>query len=145
MGPEAAAPIAEIGARSEEKAWDDPGVETPDPVWRRRLLIEALTLVAAPAPAQVAWLEMHGVGADEIALDFEHAFLLAERLAEEGLIHHGALPGLRVIDVVFDEMTSGETADRWTVEALFQDAGWSRARGLAQWILAGEGISSSEV
>ncbi|TXJ72757.1 hypothetical protein E2C11_30360 [Streptomyces lavendulae] len=46
-------------------------MRTPDAAFRRRLLTEALTVVAAPAPAQTAWLERHGVVTDEIALDLD--------------------------------------------------------------------------
>ncbi|WP_370417011.1 hypothetical protein AB8O64_00120 [Streptomyces sp. QH1-20] len=60
-------------------------MEIPDPSFRRRLLIESLTVVAAEASVQVAWLDRHGVLADEIALDFGDAFRMAGRLKEEGL------------------------------------------------------------
>ncbi|MBM7169348.1 hypothetical protein JQK87_13160 [Streptomyces sp. G44] len=36
-------------------------METPDPSFRLRLLIEALTMLAAEAQTQVAWLDKHGV------------------------------------------------------------------------------------
>lgn len=61
------------------KSWHDRGVESPDPAMRRHLLMEALTVLAALAPAQTAWLEKHGVVTDEIALDFGHAFRMVER------------------------------------------------------------------
>ncbi|MFD3499919.1 hypothetical protein [Streptomyces sp. NPDC058678] len=118
-------------------------MESPDPASRRRLLMEALTVLAAPAPAQTAWLEKHGVVTDEIALDFDHAFRMAERLVEEGLLSRGALPDLRMIDSIFDEMTRDESPDRWTTAALINDAGWGQARGLAQQVLTREGVDTS--
>ncbi|MFD7446947.1 hypothetical protein [Streptomyces sp. NPDC059909] len=60
-------------------ACEDRGVGSPDSSFRR-LLIESLTLLAAGAAAQVAWLDEHDVVADEIALDFDHAFRMAEHL-----------------------------------------------------------------
>ncbi|MFI9604826.1 hypothetical protein ACIHCX_34160 [Streptomyces sp. NPDC052043] len=118
-------------------------MENPDPAFRRRLLLEALIVLAAPAPAQTAWLEKHGVVTDEIALDFDHAFRMAERLVEEGLLSSGALPDLRMIDSIFDEMTRDESSDQWTTAALISDVGWAQARGLAQQVLAGEGVETS--
>ncbi|AJE41150.1 hypothetical protein SNOD_14740 [Streptomyces nodosus] len=81
--------------------------------------------------------------ADEIALDFDHAFRMAERLVEEGLLRRGALPDLRMIDSIFDEMTRDESPDRWTTAALISDVGWGHARGLAQQVLAREGVEAS--
>ncbi|GGX45612.1 hypothetical protein [Streptomyces chryseus] len=53
-------------------------MESPGPSSGRRLLIESLTVLAADAPAQVAWLDEHRVVADDIALDFEHALRMAD-------------------------------------------------------------------
>lgn len=100
-------------------------------------------MLAAPAAAQTAWLEKHGVVTDEITLDFDHAFRMAERLMEEGLLSRGALPDLRMIDSIFDEMTRDESPDRWTTAALISDAGWGQARRLAQQVLAREGVDTS--
>ncbi|MFH8582183.1 hypothetical protein [Streptomyces zaomyceticus] len=118
-------------------------METPDPSFRRRLLNEALTVVAAPARVQTAWLEKHGVATDEIALDFDHAFRMAEGLVEEGFLSRDALPELRLIDSIFDEMSCDESAYRWTTAALISDVGWIRARVLAQQVLAREGANAS--
>ncbi|MFI9343359.1 hypothetical protein ACIG0D_19135 [Streptomyces sp. NPDC052773] len=105
--------------------------------------MEALTVVAAPASAQIAWLARHGVVTDEIALDFDHGFRMAERLVEEGHLGSDVLPDLRVIDSVFDEMTRDESPERWTAAALISDPGWSRARASARRVLAREGVDAS--
>ncbi|MFD4611835.1 hypothetical protein ACFWOT_27920 [Streptomyces sp. NPDC058440] len=118
-------------------------METPASSFRQRLLIEALVVAAASAPDQTMWLEKHGVTTDEIALDFEHAFRMVERLAEEGLLGRDALPDLRMIDSIFDEMTRDETKDRWTTAALGSDPVWCRVRGLAQSVLVREGVDAS--
>ncbi|WP_051705014.1 hypothetical protein [Streptomyces sp. NRRL S-455] len=68
---------------------------------------------------------------------------MAERLVEEGLLSRGALPDLRIIDSIFDEMTRDESPDRWTTEALISDVGWGQARGPAQQVLAREGAETS--
>ncbi len=99
--------------------------------------------MAASAPAQTAWLEKHGVVTDEIALDFDHAFRMAEGLVEEGFLRRDALPQLRLIDSIFDEMSCDESRERWTAAALISDAGWIHVRVLAQQVLAREGVTAS--
>ncbi|MFD5317574.1 hypothetical protein [Streptomyces sp. NPDC127098] len=118
-------------------------METSGPASRRRFLMDALTVVAADAPAQVAWLEKHGVVVDEIALNFDDAFRMAERLVEEGVLSPATLPQLRLIDSSFAEMTRDGSSDRWTTAALRSDEGWSQARGVARQILAREGLDWS--
>jgi hypothetical protein len=113
-------------------------VTTAAPSFRRRLLVESLTVLAADASVQVAWLERHDVPTDEIALDFDHAFRMTGRLVEEGQLSRNVLPELRDIDVVFNEMSGEQNAARWTRDALASDAGWIKARQLARRILVGE-------
>ncbi|MFF2852884.1 hypothetical protein ACFVT5_42355 [Streptomyces sp. NPDC058001] len=110
-------------------------MENPGPLFRRRLLIDSLLVVAADASVQVSWLVNHGVSADEITLDFDHACRMAERLAEAGHLDHQVLPGLREIDTVFSEMSGEGNADRWTEDALSSDEGWNQARRLARRVL----------
>jgi len=62
---------------------------------------------------------------------------------KEGLLSRGALPDLQMIDSIFDEMTRNESPDRWTRAALISDAGWGRARELAQQVLVREGVDTS--
>lgn len=107
-------------------------------MFRRRLLLESLTVLAADAQTQVAWLAKHGVMADEIALDFDHAFGMAAALVEEGQLDRGALPDLREIDAVLGEMSGAENADRWTRDALSVDERWGRARRTARRVLVAE-------
>ncbi len=80
-------------------------------------------MLAASAPAQTAWLKKYDVLTDEIALDFDHRFSMAEHLVEEGLLSHDSLPDLQLIDSIFDEMTRDKSSDRWTIAALIDDAG----------------------
>jgi hypothetical protein len=119
-------------------ACDDRGVETPDSSFRRRLLIQSLTVLAADAQSQVAWLDRHGVVTDEIALDFDHAFGMVEALVEAGHLGGGVLPDLREIDAVLSAMSGAQNADRWARDALSVDQGWSQARRLARRVLVAE-------
>jgi hypothetical protein len=59
-------------------------VKSSDSSFRRRLLLESLTMLAADAQTQATWLAKHGVMTDEIALGFDHTFGMAEALVEEG-------------------------------------------------------------
>ncbi|MFH9224372.1 hypothetical protein ACH4KW_07525 [Streptomyces lydicus] len=93
-------------------------MESPDPSFRRRLLIESLTMLAADAQTQVAWLNKHGVMTDEIALDFDHAFRLAEVLVAEGQLTGEVTADLREIDVILSGMSDDGNAERWTRDAL---------------------------
>lgn len=103
------------------------------------MVIDALSVVAAAPSAQLAWLAKYDVPPDEIALGFDDAFRLAERLVEEGRLGPGSLTELQMIDEVFDEMTQDADADRWETAALSTDPGWDRARELARAVLAAEG------
>ncbi|MGW2492695.1 hypothetical protein ACWCV9_36620 [Streptomyces sp. NPDC001606] len=102
------------------------------------MLLESLAVLAADAPSQVAWLVKHDVVTDEIGLDFDHAFGMAEALVGEGQLGRGALPDLREIDAVLSEMSGAESAGRWTRDALSVDEGWSQARRLARRVLIAE-------
>ncbi|MGW6836505.1 hypothetical protein ACWGCI_24290 [Streptomyces sp. NPDC054949] len=99
------------------------------------MLMEAVVVVAAPASAQLAWLEKYDVPPDEIALGFDDGFCLTGQLAQEGRLGATVLSRLRMIDEIFSEMTKHTGTDRWTREALFTDAAWNRARQLAREVL----------
>ncbi|MFJ2399511.1 hypothetical protein ACIOTI_43305 [Streptomyces sp. NPDC087843] len=110
-------------------------MDVPDLVVLRRLLANSLSVLAADASVQAAWLEEYEVAVDEIALDFDHAFRMANRLVEHHQISGNAAAELREIDVLLAGMSGHEHADRWSQEALARDAGWSRARQLARQVL----------
>ncbi|MEU5116912.1 hypothetical protein AB0G64_36125 [Streptomyces longwoodensis] len=117
---------------------DDRAMESPGPWFPRRLLLEALAVLAADASSQVAWLAKHDVVTDEIALDFDHAFGMADALVGEGQLGCGVLPDLREIGALLREMSGAENADRWTRDALSVDEGWSQTRQLARRVLVAE-------
>ncbi|MEV5177937.1 hypothetical protein AB0L10_44670 [Streptomyces flaveolus] len=101
-------------------------------------LMAALTVLAADAQVQVSWLVKHAVMTDEIALDFDHAFRMAEALVAEGELARGVMSHLQEIDVVLSKMSGGGNADRWTRDALSTDEGWALARRLARRVLVAE-------
>ncbi|MFF8812419.1 hypothetical protein [Streptomyces pactum] len=75
---------------------------------------------------------------DEIALDFDHAFRMAEVLVADGQLARGVLADLQEIDVTLSRMSGDENADRWTRDALCTDEGWALARRLARRVLVAE-------
>ncbi|MFI9308839.1 hypothetical protein [Streptomyces triculaminicus] len=101
----------------------------------RRLLVESLTLLAADASAQRAWLDTYAVGPDEIALDFDHASRMLPGMVEAGLADDEDVPDLRAIDGILGGMSGPEDAERWTRDALADDPGWEEARRLARRVL----------
>ncbi|MFD7233376.1 hypothetical protein [Streptomyces sp. NPDC059881] len=113
-------------------------MEIPGPLFRRRLLIESLIMLAADSGPQVSWLAGYGVMPDELALDFDHAFGMAEALVAEGYLTHGVMPDLRDIDATLSSMGGAEHADRWTTGALDTDEGWALVRELARRVLVAE-------
>ncbi|MEU4170399.1 hypothetical protein AB0F46_26420 [Streptomyces sp. NPDC026665] len=113
-------------------------MESPEPSFRRRLLIESLSVLAADAQTQVAWLVRYAVMADEIALDFDHAFSMAESLVTEGRLAHGVVADLQRINATLSEMSGAENADRWTRNVLSSDEGWALTRQLARRVLVAE-------
>ncbi|MFJ4188191.1 hypothetical protein [Kitasatospora sp. NPDC089509] len=88
---------------------------------RRRWLIQLLTVLAADAADQLAWGAEHEVMTDAIVLDFDLVLRLAESLDPE------VAPGLRAIDLVFDEMNVRDHAGRW-VDTLAADSRWDAVR-----------------
>ncbi|MFJ8254314.1 hypothetical protein [Streptomyces sp. NPDC094466] len=107
----------------------------PDFPVLRHLLTDSLSVLAADAPAQTAWLDKHRVAVDEIALDFDHAFRMAGRLIEHQQISENAVVALREIDALLACMSGHEHADRWTRNALASDARWDQGRQLARQVL----------
>ncbi|TGB17711.1 hypothetical protein E4099_03110 [Streptomyces palmae] len=100
--------------------------------------MESLAVLAADAQTQAAWLDSHGVMADEIALDFDHAFRMADALVAEGRLSGGVMAALGKIDAILSGMSDDEITDRWTTDALSTDAGWAQTRCLARRVLAAE-------
>ncbi|MEY9886706.1 hypothetical protein ABIA31_000332 [Catenulispora sp. MAP5-51] len=108
----------------------------PDSGARRRQVVDALVMLAAEATGQRAWVEKHGVAADELALIFDDAFRLVPVLVAEGHLDAGVFPDLQAIDEMFRAMSGRQNAGRWSVGALADDAGWIMVRETARRVLA---------
>jgi hypothetical protein len=101
--------------------------------------VEALRLVAAPAAEQQAALPPFVVVADEIALTYHDAFLLANQVAAAGLVTAQDLARLAELDAHFDALTARRDPTLWTTDALRTALAWEEARRLAATLLAALG------
>ncbi|MFF8652964.1 hypothetical protein [Streptomyces huasconensis] len=63
-----------------------------------------LSVLAADASSQTAWLDEHELAVDEIALDFDHAFRMANWLVEHHQVGENTAAELREIDVLLAGM-----------------------------------------
>jgi hypothetical protein len=99
---------------------------------RRSLLVASLTVVAADAAEQVAWVDRYRVTTDEIALDFEHALPVAEDDVTASGFGREVLADLRAIAAIFQGMSGPHRVDCWTRESVAADPRWGEARALAR-------------
>ncbi|TVL88450.1 hypothetical protein [Streptomyces sp. SAJ15] len=111
-------------------------MSTRDASFRWRLLLNALVALAADADTQLAWLDKYQVEADELALDFDHAFRMADSMQADGLLDEKTMDRLRLIDTIFEAMSGPDCADRWSPEALAAEATWGEVKELARSVLA---------
>jgi hypothetical protein len=109
------------------------------PARYRAQLVEALRLVAAPAAVQQAALPPFVVVADEIALTYHDAYLLADQVAAAGLVTAQDLARLAELDAHFDALTARGDPTLWTTDALRTVPAWEEARRLAATLLAALG------
>ena len=94
-------------------------------------------MLAADASDQRAWSEEHRMPTDELALDFNDAFMMVDVFVEEGLFDPGpaVLADLKAIDSLFTVMSGRAHAERWTFAALEHDPGWIAIRETARRVL----------
>ncbi|MFJ9131422.1 MULTISPECIES: hypothetical protein [unclassified Streptomyces] len=97
-----------------------------------KYLIKTLTMLAADARDQTAWLDKYRLETDDLALDYENAQSSIAVVAETGRIDVAMESRLVRIDAILDAMSGTEQASRWTYEALTADAGWFKVRQLAR-------------
>ena len=94
---------------------------------KRRMLIEALRLLAAPYDQQAGSLPPFVSVADEIALTFDETYPFSAELVGDGLLDSSAKRGLDELDSILDRMSREEEA-LWTAEALRVDPRWHAIR-----------------
>lgn len=94
-----------------------------------RLLDEALERLAWPASDQIAWLGSV-MCADELALDFDHAYGVSWMAQEAGWISDELSRHLAEIDRLAAELTE-EGPEPWSSEGLRSHPTWASLRVLA--------------
>ncbi|GCD94910.1 hypothetical protein [Embleya hyalina] len=107
----------------------------PDIAFLWRLLVEALTALAADPAEQCAWSDRYGVPPDELALGFDDAYRLVPQLAAAGRLDADAVAELRALDALFTGLTDEGDPARWAVAALADDPAWARARAVSRRLL----------
>jgi hypothetical protein len=100
-----------------------------------QFLRAALTMLAADAGEQAAWIDRHRVCVDELALDFEAANVHVPLLASSGRIDPPAALRIARLDAMLAAMSGPHNAGRWTTEALATDPGWACVRRMARQVL----------
>jgi hypothetical protein len=111
-------------------------VTAPDPF--RSWLIRVLEVLTWEADRQLAYIDRIGVGVDELALQFDDAFHLAESKVRDGLLSGEMFHLLELLDERFEEMTSGPGC-LWSTEGLSEAPEWKDVRSLASRALSGLG------
>jgi hypothetical protein len=68
---------------------------------------------------------------DELALEYQYAFELADQILEKSLITKNEYERLKQIADIFTRMSDGSHPDFWTLEGLNYGAKWAEIRRLA--------------
>lgn len=114
---------------------------------RYTLLREAVANLAAPAEAQVAYLDRsfstltgggsaEAYGNDELALEFEDSFIAMGHMLEYGEITQAEIERLRSLDELLGQWSGKTHAAFWARDALFSDRRWEIVRSRAAEVLA---------
>ncbi len=93
-------------------------------------LIEAVEYLALESGAQIAWLEEQGFDADELALQFDDVYRVADQLADCRRLPVAVLPVLDSINATFEYMNGNP--ELYIDEALENLPEWERIRSLAR-------------
>jgi hypothetical protein len=100
-------------------------------------LSDVLRRLAAPAPEQQAYLQKLGVDADELALEYDDLFRLADERWRNGELTQNEYDVLKTLNTLLDTMSGPERAALWTIDALQSRTEWIEVRRLAAQALAG--------
>jgi len=114
---------------------------------RYTLLREAVANLAAPADAQVAYLDrsFSGLtggqsaevyGNDELALEFEDRLIAVGHMLDYGEIKTSEIDALHSLDDMLSRWSGEKHSDFWARTALFADPRWEAIRLRASEVLA---------
>jgi hypothetical protein len=119
-----------------------------DNVDRLSILVESLKVLESDADRQKNFLiHFHGIdndsngkalltNTDELGLMFDDAYVLSPRLLEEGLIDQETASCLNAISLIMLKNSGLDNEQFWTVEALYEEQGWSDIRNRAKTALS---------
>jgi hypothetical protein len=93
-------------------------------------LTRVLDLLSADAERQLRETQQSGVGPDEIALEFDNAFCLAQAAESEGILRPEIIGSLSAVDSQLDSMTRAG-AHLWTEQAVRESSEWRQLRLVA--------------
>lgn len=104
--------------------------------WAAESLKDSVSRLASEPPEQLAYLQHLGTYplTDELALEFDDAFLLSDQLVSAGRLSDAVRRQLARIDALLDELSDGEE-ENWLPPALESDRRWQEVRELARSIL----------
>lgn len=104
--------------------------------WRWRLLVDAVTVLAADAAAQVRWVGDAHV--DELGLEFGNAFSVVSTLQRVDGVDFTAevLAALGRIDATLTSMSGDAAPWLWTTDALIRSERWADLRDQARAVLS---------
>lgn len=99
--------------------------------------VRAIAVLALPPDDQIAYLSTLGdfVGVDELALEFDDGFLLAQQFVDAGWISAETYEGARLLDEQLAELTGAADDDLWTTDALAAAPEWASIRAAAAAVL----------
>ncbi len=109
---------------------------------RYQVLRQVVANLAAPAEVQVAHLNgvfadctpdvQAAYGNDELALEFEDAYLAVNHLRSHGEISQREIDALAPLDSLLRRWSGEANAGFWRREALFADPRWAQVRDCAK-------------
>jgi hypothetical protein len=114
---------------------------------RYTLLREAVANLAAPAEAQVSYLDSsfsgltggksaEAYGNDELAMEFDDSFIAVNHMLEFGEISQDEIGALRTLNEMLNRWSGSAHREFWAREALFKDPRWQAIRSRASEVLA---------
>ncbi|MES5823394.1 hypothetical protein [Streptomyces sp. RG80] len=100
----------------------------------RSWTLRFMTLLAADAQDQLAWLGERELDAESVVEEAELVCRVCEGLAERGVFESGELPDLRAIGRRLGEIDAAGRTGLWA-DALGTDPAWDEIRALARQFL----------
>jgi len=97
---------------------------------QRAVLLDAIRLMASPASTQIQPVQ---ASADEVALDWENAWYVAEGLRQDHIISMDVYEAITQINQELEAI--GPADNFWSDEALRNDSRWENLRTRAQALL----------